>query len=269
MVRVYGTWQENVGVYTDGPAIQWKAAQRKDRAHIRSENSEDALTWQTFRSLEAAGLLDQFVADWLGLTDRYVAYYWQRRHDQYDIDPIIDSVLAEVEPFHRQHGRQHTETDLMLRGECTLIVAEIKLGYKRRRITGWRQARNSPIVDDYESHARQFVRDTTNWKQIVARFAQLYKNLFVGEELSKRWSMSDQPLELHLLAVVNGAAQEKKPDGSKWTYRYEFEAFRQTTTLPQDRLHLLEWQQIRDWILDQHSTDLSFVQDRLAYHPLL
>ena len=139
MVRVYETWRENVGVYTDCLAIQWKASQKKDRKRIRSENSEDALAWQTFHSLEAAELLDQFVADQLGLTDHYIAYYWQRRHNQYDIDPTVDRVLAEVEPYHRQHGRQHTETDLILRGEHTLIVAEIKLGYKKRKITAWRQ----------------------------------------------------------------------------------------------------------------------------------
>jgi len=269
MVQVYETWQENVGVHTDCLAIQWKASQKKDRRHIRSEDSEDALTWQTFRSLEAAGLLDQFVADLLGLSDHYAAYYWQRPHDGYDIDPTIDRALAEVEPYHRQHGRQHTETDLTLRGERTLIVAEIKLGYKNRKITGWHQARNSPIVDDYEPHARQFVTDTARWKQTVARFAQLYKNLFVGRRLSELWSATGQPLELHLLAVVNGATQEKKPDGSIWTYQDEFEAFQQSTTFPQDASHLLTWQQIRDWILDQHAMELSFVQDRLVRHPLL
>ena len=269
MVRVYETWQENVGVHTDCLAIQWKASQKKDRKHIRSENSEDALTWQTFRSLEAAGSLDRFVGDLLGLTDHYIAYYWQRPHDQYDIDPIINRALAEVEPFHRRHGRQHTETDLILRGEHTLIVAEIKLGYKNRRITGWHQARNSPIVDDYEPHARQFVKDMAHWKQEVDRFAQLYKNLFVGRRLSELWSETKQPLELHFLAVVNGATQEKKPDGSIWTYQDEFEAFRQSTTFPRNALHLLTWQQIRDWILAQHSPHLSYVQDRLIHHPLL
>jgi hypothetical protein len=268
MVHVYETWKENVGVYTDCLAIRWKASQKKDRRHIRSENSEDALTWQTFRSLEAAELLDRFAADMLGLTDHYIAYYWQRPHDQYDIDPTVDRVLAEVEPYHRQHGCQHTETDLILRGERTLIVAEIKLGYKKRRITGWCQAKNSPIVDDYEPHARQFVTDVAHWKQTVARFAQLYKNLFVGRRLSELWSATGQPLELHLLAVVNGATQEKKSDGSIWTYRDEFEAFQQSTTFPQDALHLLEWQQIRDWILAQRATELGFVQDRLKCHSL-
>lgn len=269
MVRVYKTWQENVRVYTDCLAIQWKASQKKDRKHIRSENSEDALTWQTFRSLEAAGLLDQVVADLLGLTDHYIAYYWQRPHNQYDIDPTIDCVLAEVEPYHRRHGRQHTETDLILRGEHTLIVAEIKLGYKKRKITGWRQAKNSPIVDDYELHARQFVKNMAHWKQTVARFAQLYKNLFVGRRLSELWAATGQPLELYLLAVVNGATQEKKPDGAIWTYRDEFETLRQSITFPQDALHLLTWQQIRDWILAQHAAELSFVQDHLVCHPLL
>jgi len=269
MVRVYETWRENVGVHTDCAAIQWKASQKKDRRHIRSENSEDALTWQTFRSLEAAGLLDQFVAELLGLVDHYSAYYWQRSCNQYEIDPTVDRVLAEVEPYHRQHGRQHTETDLMLRGERTLIVAEIKLGYRKHRITGWCQAKNSPIVDDYEPHARQFVTDAMRWKQTVARFAQLYKNLFVGRRLSELWSAADRPLELHLLTVVNGATQEKKPDGTVWTYRDEFETFRQSTMFPQDALHLLTWQQVRDWILTQRAAELGFVQDRLVRHPLL
>jgi hypothetical protein len=197
--------------FTNCAAIQWKASQKKDRRNIQSEHSEDALTWQVFRSLETTELLDRFVSESLGLEDHYVVYYWQRRHHQHEIDPGIDQALAEVEPYHHRHSRQHTETDLILRGKHILIVTEVKLGSKRRKITGWCQSKGSPIVSDYEPHAHQFIRDMAQWRHTMTRFAQLYKNLFLGKELSKLWFRAARPLPLHLLVVVNGATQEIQP----------------------------------------------------------
>lgn len=268
-VELRPTWQENVCVYTHCPAIQWKGSQKKDERHIRNPHSEDALTWQVFRSLEVAGLLDTFVGDLLGMSDHYRVYYWQRPWYQYVIDPAIDRALGEVEPYHRAHNRQHTETDLILRGNRTLVMAEMKLGHQETWPNGWRQSAGSPLVDDYEPWVRPLLKDPATWRDTMKRFAQLYKNLVLGRRLAELWAPSGTPLELHLLAVVNGSAGQRLVDGSVSTYRAEFEDFRATSSLPAHRLHLLEWQEIRRWMSGIPRPELDFALDRLTRHPLL
>jgi len=268
-VELRSTWQDNVGVYTYDPAIQWKASQKKDELHLRNPNSEDALTWQVFRSLEAAGLLDRFVEDLLGISDEYRAYYWQRPWQQYAIDLTVDKALAEVEPYHRAHNLQHTETDLILRGNGTLVVAEMKLGPQETLPNGWAQSSGSPLVDEYERWVRPLLKDPARWQDTVKRFAQLYKNLVLGQRLAQLWAPSGRPLTLHLLAVVNGKAGRRLRDGSVSAYRTEFDHFRATSSLPPHRLHLLEWQEIGLWMSRIPRPELEFALDRLTRHPLL
>jgi hypothetical protein len=97
-------------------AICWKTAQPKDEANLRGENSEDSLTWQFFRSIDALGLASMWASSLLGVEDMFRLYYWQRLRDQDSIDPHIDTCLAKLEPVHTQRNWQHTETDLILRG---------------------------------------------------------------------------------------------------------------------------------------------------------
>jgi hypothetical protein len=208
MVKVEDDWKANVKVYTDDAAIRWKASQPKDCEKIRSENSEDGLTWQVFRTFAATGHLDDWVKDALGIVDNFVPYYWQRLHDSGKIDADIAAALREIEPYHEKNRRQHTETDLILRGKRHLVVCEMKLGYKIHPITGWQQARKSPIVDDYQPYATLFVVDKANWRESMGRFAQLYKNLILGNVLRKSWYIA--PVE------DPGAAgrDSGKPDGT-------------------------------------------------------
>jgi hypothetical protein len=57
MPLVFDDWKGErrcFGVFCEDAAIRWKAEQEKDLRKIRSENSEDTLTWQFFSS-SAAG----------------------------------------------------------------------------------------------------------------------------------------------------------------------------------------------------------------------
>jgi hypothetical protein len=269
MPKVFDDWKENVRVFCDDAAIRWKAEQEKDLQKIRSENSEDALTWQFFRSLEAYGLTNKWVAECLGIHDDFTVLYWQRRHDQSEIDPDIDACLARVEPIHRAASRQHTETDVMFLGSRTLIMAEVKLGYKARPITGWRQAETSPIVPTYEEPARRLMVAQADWKLILSQFAQLYKNLILGQCLADRWRRNGSFLELHLLAIVNGATVETLQNGTRRRYFDEFRRFCEGCALDQRRLHFVTWQMLRRWVRRQKNPDLQFVKERLQSHPLL
>jgi hypothetical protein len=287
MVNVKKDWHDNVKIFCDDEAIRWKASQKKDAKKICSENSEDVLTWQVFRTLEANHLLNRWMAHSFGLEDQFVPYYWQRRYSSSEIDPDIKAALSEIEPYHEKHGRQHTETDLILRGNRHLVMCEIKLGYKCRRITGWQQAANSPVVNDYQPYAVPFVSEPDRWKALVSRFAQLYKNLMLGNVLCSQWATDplissgvierneerlndvDSNLRLHLLAVVNGATTWRATDGTCHTYEVEFGQFCKSCSIEASRLHFTTWQDIRTWITSQTDADLSFVRSRLQEHPLL
>jgi hypothetical protein len=269
MVRVCRTWQENVGIFCDEPAICWKASQPKDVAKLRSENSEDALTWQFFRSIESEGLVSRWAKHFLSIDDVFRLYYWQHLPDQEKLDPDIDACLATIEPYHTGANKQRTETDLILRGSRNLVMVEVKLGYKEREITGWRQAPNSPIVPHYEKPAQPLMARPEEWRATLKRFAQLYKNLMLGRCLAQHWLGGDADnAAVHLLAIVNGAAVERRAGGEEWTYGDEFAAFRQTCVVPPSNLHLATWQDLRVWAGEQHD-GLDFVLKRLLAHPLL
>ena len=269
MPRVFENWKDNVAIFNEDAAICWKAAQQKDLEKIRSENSEDVLTWQVFRTLEEHQMVSKWAAECLGIDDEFTVYYWQRQYNESVIDPMVDSCLARVEPIHREHNRQHTETDLILRGRRKLIMVEVKLGYKDRPITGWQQAQNSPIMPSYAGPARLLMTAPDDWKATLGRFAQLYKNLILGGCLKDKWSRDGAALELGLLAIVNGATVERLPDGTSRGYLDEFLCFRDSCTLDQRRLHIVTWQELATWICRQERPELQFIHERLRSHPLL
>ena len=270
MVRVYSTWQENVGVFCDDPAICWKASQPKDVAKLRSENSEDALTWQFFRSIETEGLVSAWAKHFLAIEDQFRLYYWQRLPDQRSLDADIDRCLATIEPYHTAADRQRTETDLILRGVRNLVMVEVKLGTKEREITGWRQSPTSPVVPHYEEHAKPLMLRPEDWRATLVRFAQLYKNLMLGRCLAEKWLGGDPGTHaVHLLAIANGATVDRKSSGDEWTYADEFAAFRETCVMERGNLHFTTWQDLLDWAAEEQQSPLDFVLTRLRTHPLL
>jgi hypothetical protein len=148
-------------------------------------------------------------------------------------------------------------------------MTEVKLGIENRKITGWRQTATSPIAPAYEHPARQLISQPDDWKPTLTRFAQLYKNLMLGHCLAEGWSSGTSPMGLHLLVIVNGAAAERKADGSVWTYQKEFEIFPEGCSLPSSRLHFITWQGLGKWVIDLQNPAWDFLQERLCDHPLL
>ena len=77
-VRVYDDWRDNIIVDADAPPLAWKAGRDTFGANtsvpghprLASEDSEDALSWNLFRTLERADHLD-VIARALGLEDQF------------------------------------------------------------------------------------------------------------------------------------------------------------------------------------------------------
>ena len=84
-VKVYDDWRDNIAVDAGAPPLAWKASRDTFGANtsvpnhprLASEDSEDALSWNLFRTLERTGHLD-VVARALGLEDEFQVLYWHR-----------------------------------------------------------------------------------------------------------------------------------------------------------------------------------------------
>jgi hypothetical protein len=243
-VKVYDDWQDNIVVDPNAPPLVWKA--RRDifgasrgvpgRPYLASENSEDALSWNLFRTLEKAGRLD-VIARALGLEDNFQVLYWHRPWDAADALPEIKEARDRVEPWGKIGGRFQTETDIILKGQHYLVMVESKLGKPGAHIRPWERTSGSPVRATYEGPLRALLADMSNWQETMRRFYQLLRHLVLANELCRPevWG-----LEPHLLAIVN----KLNIHADLHTHAKEFDEFRQHVRLPAERAHLLTWQEL-------------------------
>ena len=243
-VKVYDDWRDNIVVDADAPPLSWKA--KRDifgshtsvpgRPYLASENSEDALPWNLFRTLERTGHLD-VVARALGVEDEFQVLYWYCPWDAAEPLPEIKAALDRVEPWGRIGGRYQTETDVILKGQRYLVMVESKLGKPGARVRTWERASSSRIPPTYEEPLRALLAGMQDWEVTMRRFYQLLRHLILANELCrpKGW-----PLEPHLLAIVN----ELNSNRNGVTHAVEFEHFRRCLRLPPEQTHLLTWQEL-------------------------
>ena len=243
-VKVYDDWRDNVVVDPGAPPVDWKAGQGVFGAHtsvpgrpyLASENSEDALSWNLFRTLERTGRLDA-VARALGLEDEFRVLYWYRPWDSAEPLPEIKPALDRVEPWGKVGKRYQTETDVMLKGRRYLVMVESKLGKPDTDVRAWERGSKSAIPASYEEPLRGLLADMRGWEATMRRFYQLLRHLVLANELC---GPGGWPLEPHLLAIVNGlnANRGGVPHAAK------FEAFQRALRLGPERTHLLTWQEL-------------------------
>lgn len=239
-VKVYDEWRDNVVVDPDAPPLVWKAGQGvfgtytsvPGRPYLASENSEDALSWNLFRTLERTGHLN-VVARALGLEDEFQVLYWYRSWDSTEPLPEITAALSRVEP---QRG-YHTETDVILKGQRYLVMVECKLGKPGTHVRAWERGSRSRIPPGYVEPLRALLADMQNWEATMRRFYQLLRHLILAHELC---GPNGWPLEPHLLAIVNelNVSRDGKPHAA------EFEHFRRALRLPPEQTHLTTWQEL-------------------------
>jgi hypothetical protein len=128
-IKVYQDWCDNVVVDQRAPAVTWKAHRDtfgshtsvSGMSHLASENSEDALSWNLFRTLERLGRLDA-IARPLGLDDDFQVLYWYRPWDAADPLPEIRQALNRIEPWRKRKGHFGSDTTIMLKGQRVLVM---------------------------------------------------------------------------------------------------------------------------------------------------
>ena len=273
-VKVYENWRDNIVVDADAPPVAWKAGRDifgrntsvPDRPYLASENSEDALSWNLFRTLERIGRLDVMDRA-LGLDDEFQALYWYRPWDATEPLQEITAALNRVEPWGLIGGRYQTETDIILKGQRYLVMVECKLGKPGAHLRAWERPSRSRIPPTYEEPLRALLVDMGNWEATMRRFYQLLRHLILAHELCRP---SEWPLEPHLLAIVNELNVNR--DGVAHTV--EFEHFRRCLRLGPERTHLHTWQEFLTWAeatfdpgvrpLLTHARQLRYLQPRRA-----
>lgn len=243
-VKVYDDWRDNIVVDPEAPPLVWKAGRDlfgantsvPGRPYLASENSEDALSWNLFRTLEKAGRLN-VAARALDLEDDFQVLYWYRPWDAADPPPEIKEALDRVEPWGKIRGRFQTETDIMLKGGRYLVMVEGKLGKPGARIRPWERTSRAPVPPSYKAPLRALLADMGDWGETMRRFYQLLRHLALANELCRPEAWG---LEPHLLAIVNGL----NVHASRRPHAEEFEEFRKRLRLPAENTHLLTWQEL-------------------------
>ena len=243
-VKVYDDWRDNIVVDADAPPLAWKADRDTFGANtsvpnhprLASENSEDALSWNLFRTLERSGHLD-VVARALGLEDEFQVLYWYRPWDSARPLPEIKLALDRVEPWGKVGGRYQTETDVILKGRRYLVMVECKLGKPGTHVHAWERGSKGHIPPTYEEPLRRLLADMKGWEATMRRFYQLLRHLVLANELC--WP-GGWRLEPHLLAIAN--ALNVNRDGKP--HAVEFEAFQRALQLSAEQTHLLTWQKL-------------------------
>jgi len=281
-VGVYSDYRCNIIVDPDHPILVWKA--NEDRfsprlfyAEVResfperlprigSEHSEDALSWNVFRSLQLRQKLQLVGAFAAPGADFDTVYFWGRaayqRSEQ--IDPEIQNTLNEMEPWGKNGARQQTETDVILRGKRHMIVIESKLGEPCKAVKAWCRSRPGmrPEYRDFlkkveKERGEPLFSPSFDYEKDGNRFYQLFRNYLLGAALSWKWGT-----EFSLLAIVNSANSNL---GGR-SHQGEFDSFRSRLARPSNAF-LTTWQQLWDRLPSGPS--LHALQMWLLNHPLL
>jgi len=277
-VPVWEDYRRNIIVDAENPILAWKAEKDKYSPtlfprevqqrfplgipRIGSLHSEDALSWNLFRSLHEAGKL-YLITDFLS-QDMAVSmlYFWGHSVDESStrIDTTVQEALNEIEPWGRDGRRQQTETDVTLRGPRDLVMVECKLGLPGKPIKAWTRTRPGMRRDYLKFLNRLGLRlfnDSFDFESDGNRFCQLFRNYLLGAALSQRWR-----IKFWLLAIVN--SKNTNLDGLP--HETEFRHFRSKLVDPSSAV-IITWQQVIAAVKEE--PQLGKLHSYLASHPLL
>lgn len=269
-VGIYTDYHENIIVDSAHPILEWKATKKNERLpdgspYIASQHSEDALSWNVFRSLQQGNKL-QLVTDMVAPgIDIDMVYFWQHAAHKrsQEIDPEIQDVLNEIEPWGKNRAKQQTETDVILRGKRDTILIESKLGKPNQMVSAWVRSgpRNRPMRSDYLSFMQKLgvklFNDSFDFEQDGRRFYQLFRNYVLGAAFSQKWHTG-----FSVLAIVNSLNSNLKGR----THEEEIQSFQRLLVKPSN-VFLTTWQQI--WKLLPNEPELLRLRQWLLSHPLL
>lgn len=244
-VKVFIDYRDNIRIDKDSKVLANKASLPRERylkgkvkglVRFGSENSEDAKTWNLFRSLELNKRFDLYY-NLLDIKDKATnLLFWGMDSNTGEFDVILKAVLDEIEPPNLWRIQQ-TEPDVIITGQNTVIFNESKLGKDGAQIDAWN--RKDPFENKheyYKSNAEPYFKSEfiDNFAEEGRRYYQLLRNLIIGQAFAKRLGK-----QFHLVVLVNSKNRAK----SGLTHREEFNNF---ILLLNDTsyCHLITWDQL-------------------------
>lgn len=244
-VKVFLEYQDNISIDKDNPILRKKAkypretytrGRVKGYSRLGSENSEDAKSWNFFRTLQ----LHSDVQKYYGLIkvqdELQNLLFWGFNPDTGQLDAVLKSILDEIEPPHLWKIQQ-TEPDVIIIGQNTIVFNECKLGKPGANIDAWN--RKGPFTHKHELYKKRlqsFFRQSfiENFGAEARRCYQLMRNYIIGEHFAHRLNKV-----FHLAVVVSS----KNKAHSGLTHEEEFKNFC-SYLLDSSRCHFLTWEQL-------------------------
>jgi len=277
-VPVYTDYRDNIIIDRDHPILSWKA--NKDRmqpgwfsAEVRSNypqglpkiasfHSEDALTWNVFRTLQQDNRVKCITDIFLPGFDTHKIYFWGHDADVQSekIDADIQNSLNEIEPWGRDGRWQQTEPDLLLKSNDQIIMVECKLGEPEAEVKAWQRSKpgmRSEYDDFIHTLEATPFKNVFDYNRDGNRFYQLFRNYLLGISLALRWKT-----RFSLLAIVN----DFNTNINGRSHLDEFSSFRSILTDPSNT-YLISWQQIQGKL--RNHEDLVSLTDYLSKHSFL
>ena len=243
-VKVFKDYRDNITIDKDTPALRKKALYFKEKypkgnvkglSRLGSKNSEDAKSWNLFRSLQLESRMHSYYSS-IGIKDELEnVLFWGLHCNTAEFDKTLKSTLDIIEPPNLWHIQQ-TEPDVIIMGKKIVIFNESKLGRANANIDAWnRKAPFSKKHDLYRKNARPYFKKCfiDDFSVEGRRYYQLMRNYIVGTHFAERVKK-----EFHLVALVSADNKAK----NNLSHEQEFKNF--CGSLKDGKnCHLLVWNQ--------------------------
>jgi len=265
-------FRSRIIVDPDSPILAFKA--NRDRytrgthpgyeglPYLGSQDSEDAVTWNVFRSLQKARRLD-IVCNELDIGQPRAMLLWTLAPEMGTADAELQyAVGSTIRRFDGVLRGQMTEPDVILLGSAGIAVIECKLSGREQPPSHlWEGSPNSvqKRLAEYQKVEPGFVKGDA--PHAVAQVYQLVRMAFYALQLGKTFGCP--PVAVSLANEKNWHRQIRRLGESPaqlWTF------FADVIETPGLRKQELGWQCLRELIAEQPLDDLSLY---LCTHPCL
>ena len=243
-VKVFPDYQDNITIDKDNPILKKKAEYPRERytrgkvkglSRLGSENSEDARSWNLFRTLQLQSDMQKYYGLIRVQDNLQNLFFWGLDPETGEFDGVLKSILDEIEPRHLWKVQQ-TEPDVIVIGRKTIIFNECKLGKSEGNIDAWNRKGDFTSKHElYKSNAKPFFKQVfiENFELEARRYYQLMRNYIIGKHFAHRLNKV-----FHLAALVSG----KNKARSGLTHQEEFNGFC-SYLFDSSKCHFLTWEQ--------------------------
>ncbi len=272
--KVVEDYSERIIIDPDSPILTFKASRdrytnltsQKEYAglpYLGSWHSEDALTWNIFRSLQKAESLD-IITDRLRIGHLRGLLFWTLSPDMDEVNTELQYVVGSlIRKYDGVLRGQTTEPDIIMLGTRGIAVIECKLGESKKTISHFWEGSIGSVerrLDRYLEEVPQLVK-TRDSRDIVPVY-QLARMAFYAVNLGEHFQV--EPVVVSLANETNWNMEIHKLGKSPAELWDTF--CNRILGKDSPRCENLYWQAMNELI---RGTSLDVLSDYLLKHPCL